>query len=56
MGVVSTKRWMMRQLLHAYLKLIQVFVRLINPPFFAGIQPYSDQVRFCLRRDAELKH
>ena len=42
---------MINQLIHSCLKLIQVYIRLIDPPLFAGIYPDSGEVRFRLRRD-----
>ncbi|GEM_PF-1478118 len=56
MGVVSAERWMMGQLIHSGLKLIQVTIRLISPPCFAGIDPDSGEVRFRLRRDRYPEH
>lgn len=47
---------MINQLLHSCLKLIQVLIRLINTPFFAGIHPNAYEVGFRLRCDAQLKH
>ena len=44
MVVVRAKRWMMNQLFNSCLKLVQVFIRLINAPYSAGIRPNSDEV------------
>jgi len=54
--IVNAEQRMTYQLFHSCLKLIQVRIRLINTPFFAGIHPNSYEVRFRLRCDAKLKH